>query len=100
MTRSIQIIETRLVNNGEQISVQNAIYRGSKPFSGTFEVFDLDTCIHNDPVSGKTQLTVVCQFGTQNAEDPELVFELPDGALGIVGTVGGGMDVAARIDFA
>jgi hypothetical protein len=99
MFKSIKIIETRVAVDGEQAIVRAATYQESAPFSGVFEVFDLDTCIFTNPVSGKSMLTVRCQFGNQDDEDAELLLELPNGAEDIVGVVGGGMDMVTRIDF-
>lgn len=46
MTKAIQVVETRRADGGEQVILQSATYKGSAPFTGIFEVFDLDNCIH------------------------------------------------------
>lgn len=99
MTKAIQVVETRLADDGEQVILQSAIYKGSAPFSGIFEVFDLDTCIHKGGEDGRTYVTVRCQFGDQNDEDADLVLELPEGANSAVGNIGGGVEVVTRIYF-
>lgn len=100
MTKAIQIVDTRRADGGEQVILQSATYQGSAPFSGIFEVFDLDTCIHKGPDDGRTFVTVRCQFGDQNDEDADLVLEIPEGTNSVIGNIGSDVKVVKRIDFA
>lgn len=99
MSKVIRIVETRLAHGSEHVIVDAASYNGSAPFSGIFEVFDLDTCLTTDPADGRVHLTVQCQFGDQDDEDASLVLELPNGAIGVIGQVGNEVEVIARLDF-
>lgn len=98
MTTPIKIVASRQVDGREVLFIQSASYQGSAPFSGAFEVFDLDTCCRTDPEDGRRLVDVVCQWQGDPTEDAMVTLELhdpvPQGCVGFVG------EVVANIDYA
>ena len=98
MKGNVEILETRHAQDGECIELHGATYRGSNPFDGIFQVWDLDACMHADPDTGKRAIDVICQFGTGPLdEDAVMTLVLAHEAPEPVGIVGGGIDAVVRI---
>lgn len=71
---NINILAFRTVNAAQTISVQSATYRGSAPFSGEFEVWDVDSCYRKDEVTGQLMVSVRCNW--EQADDEDMTLEL------------------------
>jgi hypothetical protein len=99
MTREVTILETKTTDCGEQVYIPAVVYENSEPFSGTFEVFDLDHCLDAKPGSNDIYITVFCSVGDTTDPDAELRLKVVHGALSVIGNVGGGVDVISRIGF-
>lgn len=76
MTTNIRPSSLKTVNDAQVLIVSDARFQNSAPFSGAFEVFDLDHCIarNND---GKLMATVNCTTADLAlTEDSTLEIEL------------------------
>ena len=100
MSNEVKILATRPVDDAQTVSVRSATFRGSSPFGGEFEVWDVDTCQYTDAATSKLMLMVRCQWGDDQDTDEDATLELElcepvthccEGFIG---------DVVARIGFA
>jgi hypothetical protein len=97
----INILAQRYVDNAQVVIItSSATYRGSAPFSGAFEVWDIDECLNKHAETGKTLLSVRCQWQDEYDEDNTLELEVQYLNIydlhGIMGYEG---DVIDRIGF-
>ena len=97
----VDIVETRTGENSEFVLLEGVTLRGSAPFSGIFQVFDLNGCMSQNSATGTRTVRVMCQFGRgPEIEDACLDLVIPSGApepIGIHGEPPG--VVVSRIDL-
>ena len=95
--KTMSIVETKVVSNAQVVIARAAIYADSTPFSGVFEVWDVDHYRHTDPVTGKSTASFRCRLeNTPDDEDAVLDFELIDIETEVIGYDG---DVIKQIRF-
>jgi hypothetical protein len=76
MTTNIRPSNLKTVNDAQVLIVSDARFQNSAPFSGSFEVFDLDHCITRNE-DGNLMATVNCTTaGLPLTEDSTLEIEL------------------------
>lgn len=95
MTRQMIPTVTAHIDDGETLLVSSARYQDSLPFSGTFQVFDLDLCVQRKD-DGRLFATVICAVdGDAEAnEDSCIDIELLGDYQAVVGAY---FDVIQRI---
>ena len=96
MKPRVTITSRRKVENVQAIMIDSASYKGSEPFSGVFEVWDVDECMHTD-VSGRLMVKVLCSEGPVYDEDRTLDLALHDTITHTV--IGHYGEVASTIDI-
>ena len=84
--KKVDILETEMVREVQAPVVHAASFQGSEPFSGTFQVWDLDDLIRFDPDTGKRTATVLCSAGdAPYHEDSMIEIELTSVEVGAIG---------------
>jgi hypothetical protein len=80
MTKKMKVVTVREVKDAQVLTISAATYKGSEHFSGAFRVWDLDHCFRKDDTTGQIIVTVFCQLGNAESDDPdaELEFEFHD----------------------
>ena len=98
MQRKIRIIAMRTVDDAATLFVQSALYQGSEPFSGHFQVVDADLCVGLNAETKNQVASVYCLNGDGQGEDEMIEIEVDDTVIQISEGYTG--EVIDRIDFA
>ena len=98
MNKTMEVLATRFVEDAQVVFIKSATYKGSLPFSGVFQVSDVDYCRRFEASAKHTIVTVQCCWSDEpEHEDSELALEVADAVS--QDCVGFSGEVVARIDF-
>lgn len=78
MRLRIVAVATRTVRDASVLQINSATVDDSAPFSGIFEVADLDRCLRTDLVNGRQYAQVLCRWEDDQSNTDTMILGIQD----------------------